>query len=235
MPSGSDSGRVSKATFSAPPRCLAEHPARARGATLIFACTRGKCWHATCSVRSAHSLHAMPPRAYHEAVWEALPGRPRAERLAGPQALPARPRAGRAARARPRLRRRAVRRRAAARRRGRAGRRRRARSRCAAPRAAHPALELSLIACEGDVGAARRGLRRGLGRGGDRARRRHRRLAVGGAPRAAPGRHAAAQHPRPSAAAASGARAGAGCVGAPSRPPRRAPALLHPPLAGGRC
>ena len=113
------------------------------------------------------------------------------------------------------------------------GGRDRRRRRAAAPRArARPGDRRAPRRRPGIVAACGRELRRRLGRGGDRARRRHRRLALGGAPRAALGRCARAQHPRPRAPHATRARPPRARVRDALRPALRSPALLHPPHAG---
>ena len=232
MPSGSDSGRVSKATFSASPRNLAEHPRQRTWATLFVRLrSRGKSWAATCR---RIAFGAMPPRSYHEAVWEALPdglepsdcagaqrGSCSTHVQAGERVLDLGCGEGRFAAA------------LAQRGRGRAGRRRRRGAAAPRPRARTPGWRLALIACEGawelpdagfdvvwageviehvaDTAGWLSEVRRVLRPGGTLllstpAHRPLRRLALA---------------------------LDTGCAGAQSRSARRAPALLHPPLAGG--
>ena len=71
------------------------------------------------------------------------------------------------------------------------------RSRCGARARAIPSSTCGQVPAEGAWPLRGRELRRGVGGRGDRARRRHRRLAVGGAPRAALRRQPAAEHARP--------------------------------------
>ena len=133
-------------------------------------------------------------------------GGPGAGRLRAAQRLPAGPRPRRRAGARRGLRRGSLRRRAGARGgRGRWGSTSPP-SRCGARASATRELDLRQMPAEGRLAATGRELRRGVGGRGDRARRRHRRLAVRAAPRAALRRRAAAEHARPRAPA--DARAG---------------------------